>query len=263
MSLFYSADNELRSGWKILRVFVIVIILMAVFAILAALLNFQALADYAVHLAMIIGALWGVRLEHKSLTFIGIRLRERAFWQDAILGFAWGCLFIGLVVGGMVFITKEMSLSQIGDAATIPGLAYALVFWLVVAIGEESLFRGYILSVLRQRMSSWLGLIISAGLFGAIHVINPDYYWFAYVYAFLIGIVFGGIVIRRGSLGGVIGLHYAWNLLQDKGLLNTPARGGEVIYTIILLAIIALIYWVVPGRATDDEQSSLKAPNTA
>ncbi|MHC1782443.1 MAG: lysostaphin resistance A-like protein [Anaerolineaceae bacterium] len=174
------------------------------------------MGDNAVHVAMIGGAMSGLRLEHRSLSFIGIRLREKRFWTDLLFGFIWGCLFIGAVVVGMVFITKEMSVSQLGEGFNVPGLAYSLVFWLVVAIGEEGLFRGYLFSILRSRMSLWAALIISACNFCSIHIINPDYYWFAYVYAILIGLAFGGIVVKRGNLGGAIGFHFAWNLLQDK-----------------------------------------------
>jgi membrane protease YdiL (CAAX protease family) len=257
MKLFYSRNNELRSGWKVVRVIVLVIVLAAVFVILAALLKIEALGDYAVHLAMIIGVLSELRLEHRPLSFIGIRLRDKVFWTDSLSGFAWGCLFIGAAVAGMVLITKEMTLDQFGKGFHVPRLAYSLIFWLVVAIGEEILFRGYILSILRPRMKLWAALIISACIFSSIHIINPDFYWFAYVYAILIGVAFGGIVVKRENLGGAIGFHYAWNLLQDQGILNTPARGGEGIYTVVLLVIAVIIFWVLPGRAALDEESKL------
>jgi uncharacterized protein len=258
MKQFYSSDNELRSGWKVVRVFVIVIIMAALFAIIAALLKIEVLGDYALHLAMIFGALFALRLEHKTISYIGIRPRQKAFWKDSLIGFVWGCLLIGLVVVGMVFITKEMSLSQFWEGTTVQGLAYALFFWLVVAIGEESLFRGYIFSTLRPHMKLWVALIISACVFSAIHIINTDYYWFAYVYAILIGIAFGGIVIKRGNLGGAIGFHFAWNLLQDKIIFNTPARGGELVYAIILLVMAVLVFWVLPMNSFQNEQSTRK-----
>lgn len=248
MSLFYSSNKELRSGWKILRVFVFVIILMIVFALLASLLKVKAIGEYAFHLAIIISLLLELWLERKPLSFIGVCWPDKGFWMDLLLGIVWGSLSIGLVAGGMVFITKEMSLDQIGHATTSVDVGALLFFWLIVAIAEEGLFRGYILSVLRHRVSIGVGLIISASLFTAIHLINPDYYWFAFVYAFLISIVLGGMVIKRGNLGCVIGFHYAWNLLQDKGLLNVPDRGGEPIYGVVLLVTLVLVYWLLPRR---------------
>lgn len=250
MKLLFSGNKELRSGWKIVRVFVFAIILTVVFALLASLLKIDAIGEYAVHLAIITSLLLVLWLERKPLSFIGIRLPDKGFWVDLLLGIVWGSLSIGLVVAGMVFITREMNLGQIGHTTTSVSWGSLLFYWLVVALAEEGLFRGYILSVLTHRVSTWVALIISASLFTAIHLINPDYYWFAFVYAFLIGIVLGGIVIKRGSLGGVIGFHYAWNLLQEKGLLNVPDRGGEVVYMVVLLAILALVYWVLPRRVT-------------
>jgi hypothetical protein len=252
MNLFYSGNKELRSGWKILRVFVFVIILVVVFALLASLLNIEALGEYAFHLAIITSLLVELWLERKPISFIGLRFPDKRFWIDLLLGIVWGSLSIGLIVAGMVFITREMSLAQIGHAATSVGLGNLFFYWLIVAIAEEGLFRGHILSILRHRVSPWAGLTISASIFAAMHLINPDYYWFAFIYAFLIGIALGGIVIKRGDLGCVIGFHYAWNLLQEKGLLNTPDRGGEVIYMVVLLAILALVYWVLPSRVTNE-----------
>ncbi len=264
MKLFYSDNNELLVGWKALRVFVIGIALVVLFAILAALLHFKPLEDYAVHLAMILSVLLCLQWERKPLSYIGFSLRDKAFWTDSLFGFAWGCLFIGLVAVGMTLITGELQTSQLGAGFTVSGLAYSLVFWFVVALGEETLFRGYIFSILRQRMNLWVALIISACLFSAIHFINPGYYWFAYVYALLIGIAFGGILIKRGNLGGAIGFHYAWNLLQDRGILNMPERGGEAIYAVILLVMAVFVFWALPSGSIQNENSvHEKAPNTA
>ena len=206
------------------------------------------IADYAFHSALIASVLLELWLEHKPLRYIGCTFRDPAFWKDFLVGIVWGSLSIGLVAAGMIAVTRELSLGQIGQGFGNVNWAYVLLFWLFVALAEESLARGYLLSVLRDSVGIKLALVIAAVIFAAIHLINPDYYWFAFLYAFLIAIMLGGIVLKRGSLGCVIGFHYTWNLLQDKGLLNMPEQGGEIIFAIVLLINIALVYWFLPRR---------------
>ncbi len=250
MNLFYSKNKELRSGWKILRVFVFVIILMILFALLSSLLKINVIGEYAVHSAILAGTLLELWLDRKPLNCIGLNVKDKGLWKDFLAGIVWGSLSIGLVAAGMVVITREINVDQIGHGIENIDWASLLLFWLVVAVAEEVLFRGYILFVLKDRVDIKTALVISAAMFSAIHFINPEYYWFAFIYAFLFGVMLGGVVIKRGNLGGVIGFHYTWNLLQERGLLNMPDRGGEVIFTIVFLINLALIYWLLPRRLT-------------
>lgn len=253
MNIFYSGHKELRSGWKILRLFVFVIVLSALFALAGSLLRIVAIGDYAVHLAMIAGVLVELWLNRKPLSYIGLDLKDTGLWKDFGAGLVWGSLSIGLVAGGMAFITKEIIADQLGQGAGIAGLFPLLFFWLIVAVAEESLFRGYVLSALTGRVNTKVALVISAGLFTAIHLINPNYYWFAFVYAFLLAMMFGGIVLRRGNLGAAIGFHFMWNLLQDKGWLNMPERGGEIIFAVVLLINLVLVYCCPVNRQTPEK----------
>ncbi len=248
MNLFYSETKELRSGWKILRVFVFVAILTILFALLSSFLKMDVIGEYAFHSAIIVSILLELRLERKPLSFIGISIGGKGMWKDFLGGIVWGGLSILLVTVGMMAVTREINAGQIGHGIESINWVFLFSFWLIVALGEESLFRGYILSALKGHVNVTAGLIISAVIFSAIHIINPDYYWFAFLYAFLIGVMFGGVVIKRGNLGCARGFHYAWNLLQDKGLLNLPERGGEVVYAVVLLINIGLVYWLFPRR---------------
>lgn len=247
--MFYSDNRELRPGWKILRVSVFVIIFTVLFALLSSLLNVNVIGEYAIHLAMIIGIWLELWLSRKPLSYIGLSIKDKGLWKDFLVGIVWGSSSIGLVAGGMIIITREIDVGQIGFGIKIAHLASLLFFWLIVSVAEESLFRGYILSVFEGHVDVKARLVISASIFAAIHLINPDYYWFAFVYAFLIGMMLGGVFIKRGNLGCVIGFHYSWNLLQEKGLLSMPDRGGEAVFAIVLLVNLSLVYWLLPRRA--------------
>ncbi len=74
---------------------------------------------------------------------------------------------------------------------------------LIAPIVEEMMFRGTIQGYLMRRSSNaWTGIIITAIVFGAIHM-NPQ----QAVYATLLGIIFGWIYYRTRSLLPVIAGH--------------------------------------------------------
>ncbi len=74
---------------------------------------------------------------------------------------------------------------------------------LLAPIVEEMMFRGAIQGYLMRRCSNaWTGIIITALIFGAIHM-NPQ----QVVYATLLGIIFGWIYYRTRSLLPVIAGH--------------------------------------------------------
>jgi membrane protease YdiL (CAAX protease family) len=249
MNIFISDRKELRSGWKILRLIVFIFLFLILFVLAASALNSDALGEYAFHLAVIGAVLLELRITRKPLAFIGLNLEERVFWKDLLLGLAWGGLSIGLAALGMIFITREIHSGEIGQGLSVLSILGMLVFWLVVSVAEENLFRGYILSILKNPVGVRTAMVISAVLFTALHLLNPEFYWFAFLYAFLIGLMFGEVVIRRGNLGCVIGFHFIWNFLQEKGLLSFPIHGGEAVFTIILLINLALIIWRMPRGA--------------
>jgi membrane protease YdiL (CAAX protease family) len=249
MNLFVSEQKELRSGWKIVRVLVFAFILAILFALLASALNIASGGAYAFNIAILAAVGLELLISRKPLAFIGLNLKETAFWKDLLMGLVWGGVSIGLVAAGMVFLTGEIIRGEIGQGLTFLSLAGVLVYWLLVAVTEESLFRGYILAILKNPVGVRTAMIVSAALYSALHFLNPDYYPFAFLYALLIGVLFGEVVIRRGNLGWVIGFHFIFNLMQNEGLLSFPVKGGEAVFTVVLLVNLALVLWRMPRRA--------------
>ncbi len=250
MNLIYSEKRELRSGWKALRLCVAIVAFAIAWTACASALKLEALRHSAVHLAIVSGVAVELWLGKRGADSIGLSFWRSRLWKDALLGLAWGDASICLVAVGMVVITNEMSAAQLGQGIAFHRLPALISFWLLVAVAEEGLFRGYLLTLFGGSLGNRVAVLLSAGLFAAIHVINPEFYWFAFVYAFLLGVLLAEIVLKRGDLGCVIGFHFAWNLLQDEGLLNLPAKGGEGAYMAVLLISLAVTRWKLPRRAT-------------
>ncbi len=104
-------------------------------------------------------------------------------------------------------------------AKQVPSLGVALlVFALMPAITEEFAFRGYILSGLRRTYSEGTAIVLSALLFGFLHVLLS---LFQQLFgATLLGLVLGLIAIRIRSLWPGVLFHFINNAL---GLLTPEA----------------------------------------
>jgi membrane protease YdiL (CAAX protease family) len=93
-------------------------------------------------------------------------------------------------------IGAEFSLSAILTVAVLP------------AIFEEILCRGLVLRALLKRYSSVVSIVVSALMFGVIHL-NP---W-QFVTAFLLGILLGWIVLKTGSIVLTVIAHFLNNFI--------------------------------------------------
>jgi membrane protease YdiL (CAAX protease family) len=249
MNLFVSDRKELRSGWKIVRVIAFAFVFAILFALLASALNISSCGEYAFNLAVLAAVGLELLISRKPLAFIGLNFKQAPFWRDLLGGLVWGGVSIGLVAAGMVFLTGEILPGDIGRGLSLLSLPGILIYWLLVALSEESLFRGYFLMILKNPAGVRTAMVFSAVLFSGLHLLNPDFYWFAFLYSFLTGLLFGEAVIRRGNLGWVIGFHFVFNVMQNEGLLGFPVQGGEALFTIILLINLALVLWRMPRRA--------------
>jgi membrane protease YdiL (CAAX protease family) len=95
---------------------------------------------------------------------------------------------------------------------------------IAIAVGEEMVFRGYILNNLMQSLNRWLALAISAALFALMHSNNPNVDLIAMVNLFGGGLLLGINYIFTKNLWFSIMLHTAWNFLQGP-VLGFPVSG--------------------------------------
>ena len=105
-----------------------------------------------------------------------------------------------------------------------------------VALFEEALFRGYLLSKLSVRFPAAVAVIAQAVLFGAFHLMAyapSRYLWLGAVNVTVLAVVYAGLVIRTHSLMIVVGLHLAWDLIQTL-LLSSQTRG---VHTVLNLEV--------------------------
>ena len=95
---------------------------------------------------------------------------------------------------------------------------------LIQAGAEELVFRGYLLGVIRLNGEDWGAVLISAGIFAAMHLLNPGLTALGCLRLLISGVVLGLMVWRCKSLWMAIGFHTAWNYVQTF-VFGLPVAG--------------------------------------
>lgn len=147
--------------------------------------------------------------------------------------------------------------------------------FLLVAIGEEVIFRGVFFRWIDEKWGFAVALLLSALIFGLVHITNDNAsWWSSLAIAIEAGLLLGAIYKYSGTLWAPIGVHWAWNFSQgnifgfavsgtDAGatLLHSEVSGSEwltggafgaeasVIAVVVGAAVSAWLVWKVCKRA--------------
>lgn len=145
-------------------------------------------------------------------------------------GFGIGILYFILVTGCMALLGGYRIESLQWDGS--PMLTSLMVF-LLVGVGEEVLFRGIIFRMIDKRWGTWAALVISALIFGFVHLTNQNAtVWSSFAIAIEAGLLLGAAYKWSGSLWLPIGIHWAWNFFQGP-VFGFAVSGGEREYSLV------------------------------
>jgi uncharacterized protein len=101
------------------------------------------------------------------------------------------------------------------------------------AIFEETLIRGIIFRVTEEKLGSYFALIISAILFGTMHLANPNSSLTAAIgLAIQAGLLLASAYIYSRNLWFPIAIHFAWNFTQSA-IFGANVSGNTVSKTLI------------------------------
>ena len=138
----------------------------------------------------------------------------------------------GLVIGAALFAATIGVLAALG-LYTVQGWRgpAVLIAPLAVSVGaaviEELLFRGVIFRIIEASLGTWIALVISAALFGLVHLGNPNATWLAAAAISLeAGIMLAAAYVLTRRLWLPIGIHAAWNFTQG-GIFSVAVSGGK------------------------------------
>ena len=227
-------EAKLGAGWRLLIYLAIFFILWSTSLFLLGQIlrpvrgvfsaRFQFLGELANFLAAILAAWIMSQLEERPAGSYGLPARDafgKPFWQ--------GCLF-GLceisVVIGMIAAFGDYSFGSLAEhRGAIAGWAlFWGLFFVVVGLFEEFIFRGYTLYTLADGIGFWPAAVFLSLCFGAVHMPNAGEDW-----AGIAGVVFVGLfwcftLKRTGSLWFAVGMHAAFDF-GETFLFSVPDSG--------------------------------------
>ncbi len=147
---------------------------------------------------------------------------ERAFPEWGF-GVAIGAGAMAVTIGVIALFGGYKVIGQNSIAVLLPiaGIAFQS------GVFEEILLRGIVFRLMEKWLGSWVALGISALLFGALHLANPNASLLAaFAIAMEAGVLLGAIYMFTRRLWAAIGLHMAWNFTQG-GIFGVAVSGFE------------------------------------
>ena len=176
-------------------------------------------------LAVLTAAVILLRLERRPFSDLGLSLKGHAsgLWYGLLMAILLYLLGFGIsVVLGEIEVT--------GFQFKPLDLLGSWVFFLLVALFEEILMRGYILGrLLHTNMNKFLALFISSALFAFMHIFNPEIAFLPMLNLLLAGMLLGASYLYTRNLCFPISLHLFWNWIQGpiwgKPALSAVQKG--------------------------------------
>lgn len=158
-------------------------------------------------------------IEKRPLSEFATRGAVPELASGILVGAALFTITIGVLWGlGYYTITGENNWTAVEPvfiSAVISGLF------------EEMLFRGIMFRIMEERLGSWLALLITALLFGLLHLANPNATLIAAVaIALEAGVLLAAAYMFTRRLWLPIGIHFAWNLTQG-GVFGVSISGNQ------------------------------------
>jgi membrane protease YdiL (CAAX protease family) len=273
--IFLNKYSMLRSGWKILILFISFFVgtffLSSIFELFYTMYSFtlkRSIPNSAlIFIINIIQCLcviffvvvyWKV-FDKKSIKEIGLTSLRNSY-KDLLLGLLLGCISL-VIVFLILFFTKNVKLiNPINNPNLNFSLLSGLILFILVGINEEMFARGYCYTVLKQTNVSWLPMVLSSVIFALMHSLNSGISPLSYLNLFLFGVLAVYMRIKSNNIWLSIGYHITWNYFEGNIFgflvsgqatsalynLNTPVNNlinggnfgpeGGIVVTLVLIS---------------------------
>lgn len=245
--------------------------------------NLEILINLICTIGTVIGVFLAACIYKLKRADIGLILKRQTFKEylrGAALGFV---MLVCSISPAAIAGAAKFSFATITGSSLFWLLVFGLCF-VVQSFSEEYLCRGFIMKRLSMKYNIWWTLILQAVIFMLLHTGNPGMGLIPYINLFLIGFLFGQVVIITDNLMLASGLHWLWNYAQGcifgikvSGLEGMPSvllcelsgtpliTGGDfgiegaLSTTIVILIVIGLL---LPKMLSVIKNKSLPLPQT-
>ena len=268
-TLFFGLDG-LRPGWGF-AFYVVAFLTIQQFVVQLAWahdfgdsgLRSRLLEEIGNFLAAVIPAVVLARVERRPWGVYGLpgsQFFGRLFWIGALWGFAAISVVIIALYGAHAFSFGHIVLH---GKRLLRFAAYWTIYFVLVGLVEDFLFRGYSQFTLARGIGFWPAALVLSAIFGFSHSGNTGERWSGILIAAFIGLFFCLTLRRTGNLWFAIGFHAAWDWgetffysVPDSGtvwpghLLSSSLRGPVWLTggsvgpegSLLCFAVIALVW---------------------
>lgn len=162
-------------------------------------------------------------IDKKHFKDIGLVSIKKGF-KPLCYGLLFGALSMTLVFV-ILLATKNIELS---NSIINPQFSWStltgFIMYILVGLNEELFSRGYCMMALSQTGKRWVSVVLSALIFSALHLGNPNVKILGLINIFLVGILFSYMVIKTNNIWMAVGYHITWNYFQGN-IFNFPVSG--------------------------------------
>ena len=137
----------------------------------------------------------------------------------------------GMLIGFAMFAAVIANIALMGGYhvegwGSATGALGLLGFMAAAAVTEELLFRGVLFRIIEERTGTWIALLLTGVVFGAMHLANPDATpWGATAIAIEAGFMLAACYAATRNLWVPIGLHFGWNFAAG-GVFSVAVSGN-------------------------------------
>lgn len=281
----------LRAGWRFLIYVILFFVLWAAFGVLISVTlqpapdvfsaSAQFLGELTSFLAAFLAAIIMSLIEERPVGSYGLPAEGafgKMFWQGCIFGLVEICALIGLIAAFGGYSFGNLALHG-GDLAR--WALFWAAFFVVVALFEEFLFRGYTLHTLAEGIGFWPAAVVLSLTFGAIHLKNSGEDIIGGAGVVLVGLFWSFTLKRTGSLWFALGMHAAFDFgetflfsVPDSGVVfpghlsnaalhgpnwltgGAPGPEASVFDFLIILSFFAVVHFAYPAKPEPHESAA-------
>ncbi|MBY0572523.1 MAG: CPBP family intramembrane metalloprotease [Undibacterium sp.] len=177
-----------------------------------------------------IGQLFGACVGYGCYYFYARQVEKRTTPELALSGF-FGEFGLGFAIGGIlvsacIAVITLMGGFQITGTSSVNLIFVPLLMHLTIGLIEEIMLRGVFFRVVQQSLGSWLALLASAVLFGAMHLVNDNISILGFANITAAGLLLAAAFMVTGRLWLCVAMHASWNFFQD-GIFSVAVSGHE------------------------------------
>jgi uncharacterized protein len=129
---------------------------------------------------------------------------------------------------GACYLFGYVHMEWTAGQAPLTALFLTAIVLLVAAAVEELMFRGFPLQVLSEGIGVWPAVLVLSGLFGLVHLNNPNSSWLGTVNTILAGVLLSLAYLRARSLWLPYAIHVGWNA-GIGFILGLPLSGLDLV----------------------------------